>query len=1047
MDRTPAADKYADAMGRIIDGISTGDEESYAAAAAALEEISGTGEMPRGDEFYATVFSALCYDLAGMRRGAARMYGLFEGRYSGELEYVTLSAAHSRRLVGGMAALGAGDGGRSLALALDDAHEWLYSKASSEGKIDHLSPDDYRLFFALLSLLRRFFRALRGSDPGGSARELARTASGFYDDLVRYHPEPLLGFMVSLYLRLIEATYERAVARLGLGDGAREALWDSGRYALAGLERDAVAAGLLERKRLVCRLPGWDEKPMLACLCLGASRGAGAVAYLAATGRGVKRAHAGISRLIGYGGGQGRAHVGDGHLVCTYRELGMRLLSGDARAGDIGTVIIDEACDLEEECGEDAAMELDMLLARLRAAGSDCPQIVALTTRASAAGAEKMASWIGARSVGGGSGAAEAGRGMDRADESVYYGGMLYAVSQPCDTAPPPRDLFHTHAPDGPQDAALLCALFSRRAAVSDSPVLISVPEEVDALAMADGIASHLRELGKGDLDMAEASERAAGARRALADHPAIRSGLEYCGAGIEMLLGSGIAFDDKRLPQPFRAAVMDGVAGGAVSTVVSSSVPDEDAGPSPFKTVVFCSPDPAGAGAEATPRSILPGPGRMRAWEMAGRPGRDKRGEVFAVAETEAERDLLLRTMRGRDTGACIAQGMRRDGPRRPSIASHLVRMAREDGGATLADMLDRVSQTWLWTTSDSAGRAALAGAIKDDLEELVALNLVAIRGDGGGGAEGGCAYEATGLGVRLCESNLPALQAARAVRALRESTEAGGALATRFYEDVVRAARSVGGFDQAFTQAAASDDESGRRETHPAARMQGTGGGGGAGTGQRPSHHSPGNGAESGHDMPSLRIVAAKASAAATARILLEIANIMHDADRSASAASEKISSVAIRCMHDYFENAADLWRYCLAQTERGRAAFLVDRLAESPPSLMEIGGQVVPTSARASRIADSARASTAMPAGQVAAQSVPATLQSGLEGAYGQLYPPPPIQTRLRAGTPGEQGTRNGLYTMLGQAPDSPTGAPPIPAPGEREVWTAASASPYT
>ena len=1044
MARTPATDKYADAMGRIIDGISTGDEASYAAAAAALEEISGTGELPRGNEFYATVFSALCYDLAGMRRGAARMYGLFEGRYSGELEYVTLSAAHSRRLVGGMAALGAGDGGMRLALALDDAHEWLRSKASSEGKIDHPSPDDYRLFFALLSLLRRFFRALRGSEPGGSARELARTASGFYDDLVRYDPEPLLGFMVSLYLRLIEATYERAVARLGLGDDTREALWDSGRYALAGLERDAVAAGLLERKRLVCRLPGGDEKPMLACLCLGASKGAGAVAYLAATGRGVSRAHAGISRLLGHGGGgQGGARIGNGHLVCTYRELGMRLLTGDARVGDIGTVIIDEACDLEEECGGDAAMELDMLLARLRAAGSDCPQIVALTTRASAASAEKMASWIDGRNVGGG--AAKAAYGVGRADESVCYGGMRYAVSEPSDAAPPPRDLCHPHAADGPQDTSRLCACFSRRAAVSDSPVLISVPEEADALAMADGIASRLRELGKGDLDMAEASERAAGARRALADHPAIRSGLEYCGAGIEMLLESGIAFDDKRLPQPFRAAVMEGVASGAVSTVVSSSVPDEDAGPSPFKTVVFCNPDPADAGAEATPRPILPGPGRMRAWEMAGRPGRDKRGEVLAVAETESERDLLLRAMRGRDTRACIAQDMRRGCPR-PCIASHLVRMAREGGGATLADMLDRVSQTWLWATSDSAGRAALAGAIKRDLEEMVALNLVAIRGDGGGGAEDGCAYEATELGVRLCESNLPALQAARAVRVLRESTEAGGVLATSFYEDVVRAARSAGGFDQVFAQAAAPDDESGRREAHPAAGVQGTGGGG-AGAGHRPSHHSPENGAGSGHDVPSLRIVAAKASAAATARILLEIANILHDTDRSASAASEKISSVAIRCMHDYFENASHLWRYCLAQTERGRAAFLVDRLAESPPSLMEIGGQVVPTSARASRTADSARASTDMPAGQVAAQSVPATLQSGSGGAYGQLYPPPPIQTRLRAGTPGVQGTGNGLYTMLGQAPDSPTGAPPIPAPSEREVWTAASASLYT
>lgn len=213
MGQMPSADRYTEALGEIIEGTVTGDEASYVAAGIALEDVSSTGELPRNDEFYATVYSALCYDIAGMRSDAVRMYRLIERRYSGEFEYITLSAAHSRRLVKALAALGTGDGGRSLTLALDGAHEWLYAKASPGRKIDHASPDDYQLFFALLNLLRQFFEALKRPDSDGIARNLAKMASGFYDDLVQYHPEPLLGFTVSLYLRLVEATYRRSVAK------------------------------------------------------------------------------------------------------------------------------------------------------------------------------------------------------------------------------------------------------------------------------------------------------------------------------------------------------------------------------------------------------------------------------------------------------------------------------------------------------------------------------------------------------------------------------------------------------------------------------------------------------------------------------------------------------------------------------------------------------------------------------------------------------------------------------------------------------------------
>ena len=214
------AGRYTNALRLMVDGTLTGDAAAYRAAAATLEDLAGAGVVPGGDEFYATAYSALCYDVAGMRQDAARMYGLLGPRYSGEFEYIVGSAWHARRLAEGLAALGMGDGGARLAPALDDARGWLRSRAGPGGSIGHDSPDDYNLFFALLNLLCRFFKAIGGPDPDGRARDLAEKAGGFYDDLVRYFPDPPLGLMVSLYLRLVEAEYGRSASGAGPVGGA-----------------------------------------------------------------------------------------------------------------------------------------------------------------------------------------------------------------------------------------------------------------------------------------------------------------------------------------------------------------------------------------------------------------------------------------------------------------------------------------------------------------------------------------------------------------------------------------------------------------------------------------------------------------------------------------------------------------------------------------------------------------------------------------------------------------------------------------------------------
>ena len=85
------------------------------------------------------------------------------------------------------------------------------------------------------------------------------------------------------------------------------------------------------------------------------------MAYLAADERAVELARDGIAGLLGADrGGGGRARPladalgGRGHFMATYRDLALLLLSGDVKAGDLKTVVIDEACDLDEACGSAA---------------------------------------------------------------------------------------------------------------------------------------------------------------------------------------------------------------------------------------------------------------------------------------------------------------------------------------------------------------------------------------------------------------------------------------------------------------------------------------------------------------------------------------------------------------------------------------------------------------------------------------------------------------------------------------------------------------------
>ena len=242
---------FAGASRAIIDATSTGNREAYRAAAAALDDAAAAGGLPRGEEFYATACSAPCYDIAGMRGDAVRMYRLLGPRCAGELDYIVRSPAHAARLVEGLASLGAGDGVRSLSSAVGGASRWILARAAPGRPVEHDAPDDCNLFMATVRLLSELHESLGGPGSDGVAGGLAGKAGRHYGELVHFCPGPPPGFMASLYLRLIEATYERSAAGLGIGGGAGKARQDDGERPGEDLRRtlDAVMAGKIKMNR------------------------------------------------------------------------------------------------------------------------------------------------------------------------------------------------------------------------------------------------------------------------------------------------------------------------------------------------------------------------------------------------------------------------------------------------------------------------------------------------------------------------------------------------------------------------------------------------------------------------------------------------------------------------------------------------------------------------------------------------------------------------------------------------------------------------------
>lgn len=212
----PAVDTYGAALIDMVEGITGQRPEAYSEAASSMERLAEAGTLPADVAFYASLHSALCYDISGCPSGAVRMYEKAGQRYGGEFDYIVQSGRHARGIAEGLAALGRDGDVSCLSKALDGTIDLIKRREKEAGgPLRRDNPDDYNVFMSSIILVDDFFKA--ASDPAGSerAREIARDAGKRVAELHIFRASPLLHFTAMLYLRLIMSSCERPATRLG----------------------------------------------------------------------------------------------------------------------------------------------------------------------------------------------------------------------------------------------------------------------------------------------------------------------------------------------------------------------------------------------------------------------------------------------------------------------------------------------------------------------------------------------------------------------------------------------------------------------------------------------------------------------------------------------------------------------------------------------------------------------------------------------------------------------------------------------------------------
>lgn len=732
MTSSPPDATYGAALIDMVDGLALRTSDAYSKAAEAMDRLVEARSLPGNMEFYASLHSALCYDVSDYPSRADRMYEKAGQSYRDEFDDLLQSRRHAREIVEGLAALGQGRDVSVLSRALDGAIDTIKRREKEAGgSVQHDSPDDYNVLVSSLILVDDFFKA--ASDPAGGERmtRIMRDASERVGELEAFGASPLLHFTASLYLHLIRASCERSVARLHLKAEAKAGMLGSGRLELWPPQRMAIESGLLDGNSLVCSTPAGSGKSLLAYLSLGRANGSdgGTAAYLVPTKSLSRQVGREAGEVLGSGfrivvsnrdASDHDDDLGECDLVvATYEKMDALLRRGKIAHDDIHTVIVDEVHTIGERV---RGVDLEMLLTRLRHWGRPARrQIVALSALVSPEDAESLAKWLGATPV------SSQWRPV-AIDEVICLDGMLHLRDGDDMRRLPPA--FAPRRAKTDEKRLHAAFAFARRAVVDNAPVLVSVHKKSDAGRVARDIKEMLEQAVHLDPDLVDALQRV-GAVGSEAAREVERTDavLAPYAADLASLLRSGVAYHHAGLPSRYRSIVEGAARDGKIAVVVATSTLDQGVN-MPFQTVVFYNPlskVPGGA-------AYLDAAKYRNAAGRAGRRGFSRTGMSVLVATSQADlediRERLWRPDAERLHSALeqVAEDTEGDGGvERDKFRWHLLGMAAETEGATGDDLGDRVSSSWFHAASpaDEGAKLRLGVSIRGEMNRLVGMGL----------------------------------------------------------------------------------------------------------------------------------------------------------------------------------------------------------------------------------------------------------------------------------------------------------------------------------
>ena len=753
MTATPSTSPgpYGPALLSMVRAIAGRGESEYGRAAESMEALVERGDIPVNLSYYATMYSALCYDIAGYQGRAERMYKKMDARYDGELERIIPSRMHARKLAAGLSMLGRRRVD-AFSEALSGTIDWLRLVESKNGGLlglDHADDrtDDRTVMLSSMVLLDDFFRALTGPGEGDATGRLAHEASVQYDELSAFDLSPQVEFTASLYLQLIRASSERAVAALRIGNDAKRGLFRSGKYELWPPQKRAVETGLLDGQSVVCATPPGSGKSLLAHLALaGATRGRGGIAaYLVPTkslsrqvGREVKGVFGDTVKLAVSNrdaADDDDALRGMDIVVATYEKMDALLRRGKISEEDVRTVIVDEVHGIGDEW---RGLDLEMLLARLRAADPPDRQFVALTATASGSDAQRLAEWLGARPV------VDEWRPVD-VGESICLDGRLHGRGGDEPTARLPGTFAAPADAGNPKKRLQACFAFARRALIDDGHILVSVHKRTDASGVARGIRDMMRQAAHLDPDLDEALQRGGEEwEEAARSVEEVDAEMPPHAAELADLLRSGVAYHHAGMGHRYRAAVEDAAERGRVRAVVATSTLDAGIN-MPFRTVVFHNPLSKTRGG----RPYLDAAKYRNIAGRAGRMGYSGTGESVLIAMSGHDADQIREILwdsEGGDLhsalGAALGDGEEGRNEGKDRLLSHILEVIGEKGEATASDIVGRLLSSWFCHSEppDEGRRRRIEARVREGIERLEGMGLVS--------ANGGGAYAATRAG-----------------------------------------------------------------------------------------------------------------------------------------------------------------------------------------------------------------------------------------------------------------------------------------------------------